>query len=110
MLLIQQIKIEYKEEKGLVSLIQIKCELHKTLCYEQLRISIFPAVASFNYGEFEEYRGKLEKEALLQFISDKVGSPIKSIPKASKIDITIKYFFNGLVLLKHFLIKNIKQI
>lgn len=100
MLLIQQIKIDYKEEKGLVSLVQINCKLHKTLCDEQLRIRIFPAVAFFYYGEFGRYRGELEKEALLQFISDKVGAPIKSIPKASKIDITIKYFFNGLVLLR----------
>lgn len=34
-------------------------------------------------------------ESLLQFITDKIGAPIKSIPKASNIDITIKYYFNG---------------
>lgn len=54
-----QVKADYKEEKGLVSLIQINCELHKTLCDEQLSITIFPAIRFFYYGEFGEYRGNI---------------------------------------------------
>lgn len=37
----------------------------------------------------------LEKHALIKFITDTIGAPIRALPKSSTVDITISYLFNG---------------
>lgn len=53
----KQIKRDYKEEKGLVSLVEINCEIHYTLCYEDMKIRSFPAVGCIHNGDKSSYPG-----------------------------------------------------